>query len=393
MEQTGGDSSATLVPGAGIEPARDFTSQVFETCVFASFTTQAYVYYLTARLNLLRLARMLPFFSTFISGLGKVTDRWLKEDLADVEVDFLLDGLVVFRTKTPSHQVGKIRFFNNSFILISRDKPIGVDGDKAVQVLLADKDLGEKLSSLGAVKGGSFKLVVSFENRTVSVDHDSSAKLERFISNRTGLKWLGVEGEREFWVMVRSDGSIFFGLRITSLKKKVTEGELKLGLANVLCRLSDPLKSDIFLDPYCGSGAIFLERISSFPYKFACAIDSDVSKINLLTKKVSWTREKVKIRAGNALNLSEIEDESVDKIVTDPPWGHHEKLGDVGTFYKRMIDEFGRVLGPGGVMVVLVAREIGFEGIALTTSKFTLAEKYEILVSGKKASIFKFLRA
>ena len=335
---------------------------------------------------------MLPFFSTFISGLDKVVDCWLRGELVDVEVDSLFDGLVVFRTQTSSHQVGKIRFLNNCFILISREKLAGADGEKAVQMLLADKNLAEKLGRLGAVKGGSFKLVVSFENRTVSVDHNSSAKLERFISGRTGLKWLGAEGEREFWVMVRNGGSIFFGLRITALKKKTTEGELKLELANVLCRLSGPLKTDVFLDPFCGSGVIFLERISSFPYKFAYAIDSDVNKINLLEKKVSWTREKVKIRVGDALSLPEIENESVDKIVTDPPWGFYEKLGDVSAFYKRMIDEFGRVLKPEGVMVVLVAREIEFERIVLTTSKFTLSEKYGILVSGKKASIFKFLR-
>lgn len=335
---------------------------------------------------------MLPYFSTFISGLPKVVDRWLREDLEDVEVDALLDGLVVFRTKTPSHRVGKTRFLNNSFILISRDKLVSADGEKSIQMLLDDKNLGEKLARLGAVKGGSFKLVVSFENRTVPVDHSLSVKLERFISGRTGLKWLGAGGEREFWVMVRSDGLIFFGLRITSLKKKVTEGELKLELANVLCRLSDPDKTDVFLDPFCGSGAIFLERISSFPYKFAYAIDTDVNKINLLEKKVSWTREKVKIRAGDALSLLEIEDESIDKIVTDPPWGFYEKLGNIDAFYKQMIEEFGRILKPNGVVVILVARDIVFEEIVEATSKFKLIEKYEILVSGKKASIFKFLR-
>ena len=55
-----------------------------------------------------------------------------------------------------------------------------------------------------------------------------------------------------------------------------------------------------------------------------------------------------------------------------------------------MAKEFSRVLKSGGIAVILVAREIELDRFI---SEFKLLEKYQILVSGKKASIFKFLRA
>ena len=361
--------------------------------MFASFTTQARcLYYLTVNLNLLKLVRMLPFFSTFISGLGELVGRWLQEDLLNVKIDALSDGLVIFETGTSSHDVGKIRYLNNCFVLISKygSTQLITDVSAAVGFLLRDKGIGGKLRQLGAIKGGSFKVIFSSENRTVSVDRDLLARLERLIIGETGLRPVRFGAGREFWLITRHDGIVLFGLRITPLKKKTEEGELRLELANILCHLSGPGKSDVFLDPFCGSGSIFLERISSFPYKMAFAFDNNVEKIKILEKKVSWTKEKIKIRVGNALGLFDIEAGLVDKIITDPPWGHFQAVEDVDEFYRRMAKEFSRVLKPGGIAVILVAREIEFDRFI---SEFKLLEKYQILVSGKKASIFKFLRA
>ncbi len=334
---------------------------------------------------------MLPFFSTFISGLDTLIDQWLREDINDIKIDTLQDGLVVFRTLIASHQIGKIRYLNNSFILISRYElgRVTPSAVEAMNLLFQDRGLGSKLAELGGVKGDSFKIVVTAENRMIAIGREGIEQLAGLIGGGTGLSHDGISGNREFWLVIRGDGIVLFGLRITALKNKTVAGELRLELTNSLCRLSDPVKSDVFMDPFCGSGAIFLERISSFGYKFAHAVDTDVSKIKLLEGKVSWTKEKVKIRVGNALELTDVETGSVGKMVADPPWGNHQKVEDLDEFYRRMLKEFSRVLKPGGIAVILVAREIELDKFV---SEFKLLEKYQILVSGRKANILKFLR-
>src|SRR3989344_28189 len=96
--------------------------RLFESRASTSFATQARcLYYLTVNLNLLKLVRMLPFFSTFISGLGELVGRWLQEDLLNVKIDALSDGLVIFETGTSSHDVGdrKSTRLNSSHMSIS----------------------------------------------------------------------------------------------------------------------------------------------------------------------------------------------------------------------------------------------------------------------------------
>jgi tRNA G10 N-methylase Trm11 len=47
-----------------------------------------------------------------------------------------------------------------------------------------------------------------------------------------------------------------------------------------------------------------------------------------------------------------IDDNFVDAVVTDPPWGEYEKI-DVPRFYDEFIGEAARILRPGGSFVFL----------------------------------------
>jgi len=85
---------------------------------------------------------------------------------------------------------------------------------------------------------------------------------------------------------------------------------------------------------------------------------------------------------------------SIDKIITDPPWGI-----SVGTdlnlldFYSKMLTEFRRVVKTNGRLIILMGNKEIFEKVLKSYfSDFKLEEKYDILVSGKKASVYKLIR-
>lgn len=169
----------------------------------------------------------------------------------------------------------------------------------------------------------------------------------------------------------------------------MTKGELRPELANLLCLISEPQKTDTFLDPFCGFGAIPIERAKNFPFGKVIASDIDLNNINLLKEK---TKQKIQIENWDALNLKEIEDSSIHKIVTDPPWGVYKQEGiDLISFYLKMLKEFYRILKPNGLLVLLTGRKLEIEKIINSSaSLFLLEKKYNILVSGKKANVYKF---
>lgn len=51
-----------------------------------------------------------------------------------------------------------------------------------------------------------------------------------------------------------------------------------------------------------------------------------------------------------------------------------------------MLNSFYRVLNPNGVVVLLISEKELFKGLL---DKFNLLEKHDILVSGKKATVYK----
>lgn len=54
-----------------------------------------------------------------------------------------------------------------------------------------------------------------------------------------------------------------------------------------------------------------------------------------------------------------------------------------------MLKEFIRVLKPGGLMVILIGQKELFEKVLTNFPDLQFVEKYNILVSGKKAAIYK----
>ena len=334
------------------------------------------------------------YFSTFITGFQEVVETELKKLLPEVKILRLLDGLVIYETTALIQDIQKLRFINNSYIWLSQS--IYNEGQKPEQVIetllrMSDFTRSREATSLKFVK--FFRVIVSKENETIAIDRKLLEKTEGKIFYSTHLKVHRTLPDIEYWFIFRKEGISLFGARITPLGKEATrkyeKGELRQELANLLVLLSDPKKEDAVLDPFAGSGAIVLERVQTFPYTKMYASDMKEDLIDDLQRKTKWGQQKIFVEKRDALNLDNLENNSINKIITDPPWGIYEKpQEDMIDFYKKIFLEFQRILTQDGTIVILVGRDSGFDKV-LSESKFTQIQKIDILVSGQKASVYK----
>jgi tRNA G10 N-methylase Trm11 len=124
-------------------------------------------------------------------------------------------------------------------------------------------------------------------------------------------------------------------------------------------------------------------------YKNILASDINHERMQTLKAKLK-NFKNIFIFQEDALNLKSVADASVDSVVTDPLWGYYEnKDADFNVFYTQMLQELSRVLKSKGVAVILTAKKDEFLTALNEVPTLSLQVKYDILVSGKKAGVYK----
>ena len=329
------------------------------------------------------------FLAQCIAGLQDfIADQLVHEFGADIW--HIEEGLVVFsggKTDTPA-------YINNIFLVLHTLK--GGDMDSLLTAC-ARETRWHKTAQQSIIKDEkSFRLFLSDESRLVSADREKLDKLIGQVERQCRIEHSSHRPDTEFWLFRRRNGAAYFCKRLT--KNRLTEKDLKPGelrpeLAQILCLMSEPEAKDIFLDPFAGSGAIALAR-RKWPYEMIFASDIAPEKALALKKKITAAKKPVVTRAADALKLDKIEDRFVDKVVTDPPWGLFDKsIKDVPAFYKKALQELCRVVKPDGIIVMLTGqRELATDLAKQFSGALTLEHRYDILVSGKKASVMKWRR-
>lgn len=342
---------------------------------------------------------MRRYASTFVTGLQGIVRDMLEETLQDVRILLLLDGLVVYETDAHVDEVRNTPFSNNSFLVLEifenlQDDPI----DDMLRTISGDPGLERTIRSalMGIDVGRTFRIMALDKNQHVSFSSRLRNSIEAKISDVKGLEVDRGRPETEFWVLYRDEGYGFFLVRLTShtaYEQILERGELRPELAYALCFLSDPQEDDIFLDPFCGYGSIPIQRALSFPFNMIFATDEDPDKKRFVRRQLKSLSFKGTfiVKTQDALEMESFEDSFIHKIVTDPPWGLFRELDmGIGDFYSAMLREFHRVLRPSGILVVLTAAKDELEdALSHLEGQLTLLDKYDILVSGKKAAIYK----
>ncbi len=242
---------------------------------------------------------------------------------------------------------------------------------------------------------GGFRIRFWREGRFVSVDAAIMREAELSVQHALGLRVDRVHPAREFWYILRRDGTGFYALLLPKRQNKtiLKKGELRPELAYLLCCLGSPKKGECVCDPMAGHGAIPRQLLEHFSCANVYAFDIDKEMARALNGLRPGKGVQYRCGVGDARHLDDLDDGSLHLIVTDPPWGSFDRSlsSHIPAFYRELTACFFRKLVPGGRLVLLTAQKDAATE-AMSQAGFRMQERLDVLVNGKKAAVFAALK-
>jgi 23S rRNA G2445 N2-methylase RlmL len=321
---------------------------------------------------------MSRYFATFTSGIQEIIgNRLQKIPNAELKIETLEDGLVIFESAMSIGQLTELRFFNNVFALLAdvgQQKSIDAAASTA-----AESDMS------GLPQKAGFKIHTRLVSQPVGLQNLPA--LQQAVADANGGMPDSFKPDVELLLWLRADGHGLWGWQLPKpgfKTRKLEPGELRPELAHAMGLLASLDHKDAVLDPFAGYGAIVRECAQGFHCEEVVGVEYNEHLVPHL-KSIPGVIAK----HGDAARLPHIETRSIDRVITDPPWGKFEPASPQHLehlYYESMV-QMHRVLRIKGCVVLLtsldfipkLAGEIGF----------TIEKQYNILVNGQKATLFK----
>lgn len=327
---------------------------------------------------------MAEFVSTFTTGFKKVVEKNLPEIVSGCKILNIYDGIVHYKFNGNSHDLEKVVYFNNTFFVIRSWR--NFSGNFSTMV----NDFCNENKYL-LISKGSFRTRFVRENQFEKIDKKLVIKVEENVLKRSKLKIDRVSPSTEIWFNIRREGFAFCGQLISKrefTEKNLNKGELRPELAYLMCCFAEINENDVIAEPFCGYGSIPIQLVKKFHFLHLYVSDIDEEKITALKEKKYFKQNDfVSVEVQDAFSLKQIKDNSVDVIISDPPWGFFEDVGDISLFYDKMFCSFKRILKNDGKMIILSARKDELE-YAAEKNNYKIIEKVDTLVNGKKACVY-----
>lgn len=302
---------------------------------------------------------MTQYFATFVSGAEEIiATRLQKFPNAELKVLEQLDGVVSFESSLSPNQLTELRFFNNVYQLLPEGQMPQLQNGTKVQLRARD---GSQPSEL------------------------PQDVLQKLVA--AGYEIVAHKPQVELLYWRRGDGRVFWGQMLPRpgfKTRKLESGELRPELAHILGLVAGVDSKDVVVDPFAGYGAIAREMLQGFHCQNVIAVEHNEHLIPHL-KSIPHL---VAVH-GDAGQLSHIETRGVDRVVTDPPWGEFNGMSadEVKRLYHAAIIQMHRVLRAKGCAVILTS--VDFLQTMAEENAFVVEKTYNILVSGRKATIYK----
>jgi hypothetical protein len=235
-----------------------------------------------------------------------------------------------------------------------------------------------------------FRLMFHVDGDLISVDKGQRATLEKAVAAAIGARPSPRGGCQEFWVIGRRDLNVFlFAQRLAKpFPVRQVKGALSRELSALLVAASGPRTADRMLDPFGGSGSLPLARLA-WPAASVQYNDLDLKGWLPELPQELVKSPRVRLTAEDATVLPGVPTGSMDAVITDPPWGEHERIANYSSFVAATCDTLARVLNQRtGRYVFLVNRR----GVDLYLARLAGAGLYlgpvtEVLINGHPASV------
>ena len=318
------------------------------------------------------------YLSTFLSGTSPLVKSALEKSIISPKILLELDGLVAYETAVEPGKLLNFKFLNNSFILVKQFSNADENCFKIMFSWAEENGFSGARDTLKNFNFKNFRVIISDANQLVSYDRKSIVKIEKRVKQDLGLNVNRLNPDTEVWFLRRSEGYCFLLIRLTNNSKVEhrSRGQLRPELANLMCLFASLASSDVILDPFAGHGTI-VDQLQGFPHSKILAYEQDLDESALVIKKDFFEND--------------IPSEFVTKIITDPPWGLFDLNVNIEELYSKMFSEFERLLTKNGEIVILLSRDYDLNSL-LEKHSFVIKSFFEILVSGKKATLYKLVK-
>ena len=246
------------------------------------------------------------------------------------------------------HEVD-VKCINNLFLVLK--------SSFSGNVLDAAKGIPEERFSFPPLKGKTFRIIVMDCGKLRSIPHDTMSDIERSVSRQTKLSVNRSNPDVEIWLNRRNDNSVYFMLRVKKHRpfdKALKKGELRPDVVEVMLHEANINKDSVVADFFGGWGAIAVAVAESGKYKRMYTGDISDELVNHQKKRLHKKPNCV-VQKWDARKLP-LGNESVDAVVTDPPWGEYEAIS-APQLYDAFIGEAARVLRPNGSLVFLTSMQ------------------------------------
>lgn len=328
---------------------------------------------------------MADYISSFITGFQDVVEKDLPLRLPGVKIISVFDGLIHYQYAGDSHNLDKIIYFNNTFFVLKTMKGKGLNFPSLVGAVASEK-------KYYLINKGTFRVRFQNENQFAKVDKNISKRAEETVIRNSKLQLDRLSPSTEIWYSIRREGFAFCGQLISKrefTEKNLNKGELRPEIAYLICCYAELKAEDTVAEPFCGYGSIPVQLMKKFRFEKLFASDIDEEKIMADSQKKQLKENpQLDLSVNDAFVLPQIKDNSIDVVITDPPWGYYEDIGDICDFYKRMFTSFKRILKIDGKMIILSARKEEIQKAA-SEMNVQILSSLNTLVNGKKASLYK----
>ena len=331
------------------------------------------------------------YASTFISGLEPVVKECLPRLLRGCQIYDLYNGLIVYRYDGKPDALARVNIFSNTYLVLHRQNNPTFKSMVQQAAAKADPSFTSRVRT-----GQTFRGRFQKNGKLERVDAPVIAQAEDLVKRRARLRIDRENPDWEFWYIIRSENIGLYCMlveRREQTEKNLPQGALRPELAQCICLYSGAGAGETLLDPFAGHGSLPGALLKSRKYAAVMMGDNDSNAVRRLRRQFSSLIEegKAAVYQWDARDMTPLEDDSIDRIITDPPWGMYdaERYGNLLAFYVDFMCEFARVLRPGGTLVMLSAAKAetmraSHEAGLMPTGKL------DILVNGKKASIFRY---
>jgi 23S rRNA G2445 N2-methylase RlmL len=236
-----------------------------------------------------------------------------------------------------------------------------------------------------------FSVTASFVGRrNYSADEIKQAVAEG-VSRSIPWTYTADDREADFNIRVFIEHeTAYVGLRLSKsplherrYKQVQRAGSLKPSVAAAMLQLAEAAPGDSLLDPCCGAGTILIE--GALIGTTASGGDIDPEAVDAARANADAANVNIDIREWDARRLP-IPDRSIDRIVTNLPWGRQIVVDQVlADFYRDVCAEMERVLAHGGRIAILTSTPhlLHFESMRLERAM-------EISLFGQKPTLVIF---